>query len=68
MKPSDAAAIRALIADMDAEGAARELALVLNLERDATDLIGEIIRESFQAGRHEAHVEFDKQWSEEAWP
>lgn len=67
MKPSDVAAIRALIGDMDASGAAREFALLLHLDRDATELVEEIVRESFQAGRHEAHAEFDKEWSEEAW-
>lgn len=49
MSPSDVAAVRALIGDMDAEGAARELALLLNLDRDAAELVEWCIEEAHEA-------------------
>jgi hypothetical protein len=60
-------AVRYRLGEMDAEGAARELALVLKLDRDAEELVTEIVREAFQAGRCQAHNDLNKEWSEEAY-
>lgn len=66
MKPSDRAAIEGRLHDMDAEGAARELALVLHLDRDAENLIAWAIEESYKNGKCDGISEMGGYWNEEA--
>lgn len=67
MRPSDRAAVEGLLHDMDAEGAARELCLLLRLDRDAEDLISWAIEESFKNGVAKGKADVDEPYSDEAW-
>jgi hypothetical protein len=66
MKPADRAAVLSrLNDDMDAEGAAHELALLLRLDQEAVELIQWCIEEAFEAGRWEEKNEQEARCIEE---
>lgn len=64
MKPSDRAAVEDYLHAMDAAGAARELALLLHLDRDAEELVAWCIEESHEAAYHKAMSEMEKEETE----
>lgn len=59
--PSDRAMVESYLHDLDAQGAARELARLLNLDRDAAELVEWCISEAHEAAlwkyREEAEMD-----------
>jgi hypothetical protein len=65
MTPTERAIVADRLHDMDPEAAARELAIVLRLDRDAEDLIAWAIEESYKNGLCKGKSDVGEPWSEE---